>query len=125
MKKADNMIPIALKEVMRDRGLRQVEIVKKTGLSSSYISMVLNGQRIPEIYKLKDICSVLGLSLSAFFLKVSELEKGNSTDPDFSRAFEILAKIEQSSDDNDSGNDLDLVEAPEKLVPKELEVLTH
>lgn len=125
MENSDNMIPIALKEVMRGRGLRQVDIVKKTGLSSSYVSMVLNGQRTPEIYKLRDICSVLEISLSAFFLKVAELEKGNTKNPEFTRAFEILSKIDQLSRDNDSDNDSDLKETPENRTPLELESLVH
>ncbi len=125
MADSENMIPMALTEVMRKHGFRQVDIVKKTGLSSSYISMVLNGQRTPEIYKLKEICSALEMSLSAFFLKVAELEKGNSKNPEFTKAFEILARIDRLSRDDDSEGDNGIGEAPQSHTPIEMEVAIY
>lgn len=109
MKKSEDTILIALKQLMSENNLRQVDIVRNSGLSKSSLSMMLSGSRNPEVDSLRKICSSMNISLSSFFLRVAQLEQSSKTDEfDFKGAFEKLAELDDlimrrnNDDDDDS-----------------------
>jgi len=61
------MIGERIKKIRLKKGLNQVDIYSKIGLSSSYYSEIENGKKNVTIETLEKICKVLGLSLSEFF----------------------------------------------------------
>ena len=112
MKKYSKLIPQALRELMEEKNIKQKDIVHRTELPKSYISMLLNGSRTPEIEKLRLICSAMGMSLSTLFLKASQLEVGIDDvvkKERLSKAYELLAELDSEiygNDDNDSDEHL-------------------
>lgn len=109
MKKSEDTILIALKQLMSENNLRQVDIVRNSGLSKSSVSMMLSGARSPEIDSLRKICASMNISLSSFFLRVSQLEQNSKADEfDFKGAFEKLAELDDlimRRDDDDDDDD--------------------
>ena len=60
-----------LKYLLRESGLTQNEIAKRTGFSQSYISAVSNGKKIP-LENLVKFCNLLNIELADFFQPISE-----------------------------------------------------
>lgn len=59
---------------MKERGIKQVHIVKATGLSDAYVSMLVNGRvEDPKFSTAESVIHALGMSLDEFSeLKASE-----------------------------------------------------
>lgn len=65
-----------LKEMMSKKGIRQIDLVKMTGIHKSTLSLYINGKRIPNqvnLKKLSDALNVNPLWLTGFDLE-SETE---------------------------------------------------
>lgn len=64
----------ALRKAMKERGIKQVHIVKATGLSDAYVSMLVNGRvEDPKFSTAESVIHALGMSLDEFSeLKASE-----------------------------------------------------
>jgi putative transcriptional regulator len=57
-----------IREVRRQRGLRQVDLARKVGVFQSEISEIECGNRKPNVYLAKRIAEALGVSLGDLFL---------------------------------------------------------
>jgi len=55
-----------LREVRRSAGLNQVELAKKLKRPQSYVSKYEIGERRLDLIELREICLILGISLSVF-----------------------------------------------------------
>jgi transcriptional regulator with XRE-family HTH domain len=113
MKKSEDTILTALKQLMSENNLRQVDLVRDSGLSKSSLSMMLSGARNPEIDSLRKICSAMNISLSSFFLRVAQLEQNSTAHEfDFKGAFEKLAELDDliMGGNNDDDDDPDIQE---------------
>lgn len=61
--KADLLHPgELLREEVRERGLRQVDIARDLSISEKHLSQVLNGKVLPSVEHVIAICDYLGLS---------------------------------------------------------------
>ena len=57
----------ALRKAMRERGIKQVHIVRATGLSDAYVSMLTNGKvDDPKFSTAEAVIHALGMSLDEF-----------------------------------------------------------
>jgi transcriptional regulator with XRE-family HTH domain len=61
-----------LKKIRQEKGLRQVELAEKLGVPQSFVSKYEAGNRRLDLLELRQICSILGVSLANL---VQELEK--------------------------------------------------
>ncbi len=48
-------------------GHTQVELARKTGLTESYLSMVLAGKRMPRMESMMRLARALGVSVESFY----------------------------------------------------------
>ena len=74
-----NAIIKRIKDILKEENITQYELFKRTGVSQSTISTLLNGEtKTITISTIYSICSGMNLDLSEFFdrkyLKNSELE---------------------------------------------------
>jgi putative transcriptional regulator len=61
-----------IREVRREKGLRQVDLARMVGVFQSEISEIECGKRVPSVYLAKRIAKALGVSLDdLFFLELS------------------------------------------------------
>lgn len=57
----------ALRLAMKERGIKQVHIVKATGFSDAYVSMLVNGKvEDPKFTTAESVIHALGMSLDDF-----------------------------------------------------------
>lgn len=64
----------ALRKAMQERGIKQVHIVRATGLSDAYVSMLVNGKvDDPKFSTAESVIHALGMSLDEF----SELRRSD------------------------------------------------
>jgi putative transcriptional regulator len=56
-----------IREVRRQRGLRQVDLARMVGVFQSEISEIECGKRIPSVYLAKRIARALGVSIDDLF----------------------------------------------------------
>lgn len=64
----------ALKKAMHEKGIKQVHIVKATGLSDAYVSMLVSGKiKDPKFSTAEAVIHALGMSLDEFS-KLKEAE---------------------------------------------------
>lgn len=55
------MIGNALKDYMKENGIKQVFVSEKTGMSPQVLGQLLNGQRKIEVSEFFKICEAIGL----------------------------------------------------------------
>lgn len=81
-----NILLSLLKKLRIESGLRQVDLAKKLRVPQSMISKYEMGERRIDLLELRDICAVIGLSLSEFVEHFEQqLEENiNETKSDFS-----------------------------------------
>jgi putative transcriptional regulator len=58
---------IRIRDVRRQRGLRQVDLAKMVGVFQSEISEIECGKRVPSVYLAKKIAKALGVSIDDLF----------------------------------------------------------
>ena len=66
-----NMVKVNFKsrirEIRRQKGLRQVDLARMVGVFQSEISEIECGKRVPSVYLAKKIAKALGVSLDDLF----------------------------------------------------------
>jgi len=61
-----------LRKARLDSGLRQVDLAKRLNQPQSFVSKYESGERILDLLELRQICEVLGISLSDFIQQFEE-----------------------------------------------------
>ena len=56
-----------IRDVRREKGLRQSDLARKVGVFQSEISEIETGERRPNVYLAKRIAEALGVSLDELF----------------------------------------------------------
>ena len=51
-----------LRELIRERGLTQMELAELLGMAQSQMSNLLNGKNLPSYYTVKTICTKFSIS---------------------------------------------------------------
>lgn len=84
-----------LKELRLSRGLRQIEVAEKVGLSRSAISNIEAGKRALTLDTLKRFCEVFAVDISFFAIDTDN----------YNEALELTTKLEMifKSDDIEEG----------------------
>ena len=57
-----------IKSLMRDKGIRDNELAAKIGISTSMMSYILNGLRVPNVQTLVRIAHVLGCTMDELII---------------------------------------------------------
>lgn len=61
-----------LRQVRSDAGLRQVDLAERINQPQSFVSKYESGERRLDVLELRQICSVMGISLGEFVHKLEE-----------------------------------------------------
>lgn len=59
-----------VRQMRVDAGLRQADLAKKLGEPQSFVSRYESGERRLDVLELRQICSVLGVSLADFIKRL-------------------------------------------------------
>ena len=62
-----------LRQVRQEAGMRQVDLATRLGQHQSYVSKYESGERRLDILELRQVCQVLGISLTDLILKFEAL----------------------------------------------------
>ena len=74
----NNHVVKTLRKIRLDAGLRQTDLSTRLGRPQSYVSKYESGARQLNILEIREICEVVGISLSHFvFLLESSIEKSD------------------------------------------------
>ena len=65
-------LQILLKKIRVDKGLKQSDLANQLGRTQSYVSKYESGELQLDILELRNICSLLGLSLADFVMHLEE-----------------------------------------------------
>ena len=61
-----------LRRLRVDSGMRQIDLATKLGQPQSYVSKYESGERRLDLLEIREICLVLGISLTEFVTKFEE-----------------------------------------------------
>jgi len=61
-----------LRQIRLDSGLRQADLARKLGEPQSFVSKYESGERRLDVLELRQICTVLGVSLAEFVRQLEE-----------------------------------------------------
>jgi len=103
------MIGERIKKLRLQKGLNQVDIYTKIGLSSSYYSEIENGKKNVTIETLEKICKVLDISMSEFFADDTEkvvidneiikiIKESHVTPAQLRKALKLIDVLESNQD---------------------------
>lgn len=70
---------MAIKLGRVQRKIKQEELAKLIGVSTSYISLIERNQRVPTIETLENICKALNMKVSQIILLAEALEKDSES----------------------------------------------
>lgn len=59
-----------LRRTRLEAGLRQADLARRLGKNQSFVSKYESGERRVDVLELRDICAVLGVSLSDFIRRL-------------------------------------------------------
>jgi len=62
-----------LRQVRQEAGMRQVDLATRLGQHQSYVSKYESGERRLDVLELRQVCQVLGISLTDLILKFEAL----------------------------------------------------
>jgi len=62
-----------LRQVRQEAGMRQVDLATRLGQHQSYVSKYESGERRLDILELRQVCQVLGISLTDLILRFEAL----------------------------------------------------
>lgn len=62
-----------LRQVRQEAGMRQVDLAARLGQHQSYVSKYESGERRLDILELREVCQVLGISLTDLILRFEAL----------------------------------------------------
>lgn len=71
-----------LKEARINAGFRQEDLAKKLGVPQSMVSKYEIGERRLDILEIREICSILGLSLTEFARQLEDRLDGGKSEAD-------------------------------------------
>lgn len=63
---------LRLRKIMNNKGISQIELSEKTGISKPVLSLYMNGNRNPGFYNVDKIAKALGCSVDEFRYVVEE-----------------------------------------------------
>lgn len=66
----------AIKEYLKDNGITQAFLSRRTGIDAAKLSLALNGERKLSLYEYSLICGVLGVNTDKFLKPRLPEEKG-------------------------------------------------
>lgn len=98
-----------LKELMQIMGIKQADIIEKTGIPKSAMSMYISGQRVPRQNRISEIADVYNIN-EAWLMGYDVPMERSSTIIESNKQF-------NSKDERDIKNDLETLR--EKLINKE------
>ena len=58
-----------IKKLREERGLKQLFVAEKLGISANYYSQIENGHRLPQVEHLLKIRNLFGVTLDELFFK--------------------------------------------------------
>jgi len=92
----------ALKMCRNQKGLTKTALAKKANLSISYLSLLEQGKRDPNLSAVSDICSALEIPVSIFMFLASDLDELNGVNEELARLLShtALKLMEEHSDDS-------------------------
>lgn len=61
-----------LREIREKSGIRQIDMAERLGVPQSFISKYESGDRRLDIFELREICLLLGISLENFVHQMDE-----------------------------------------------------
>ena len=64
-----------IKQIIKDKGIKQIYICKELGINESVLSLIINNKRKPSQSRLKSLAKLLNVSIKQMYpqVKVSEL----------------------------------------------------
>lgn len=64
-----------LRQLRQDAGLRQIDLAQRLGQSQSFVSKYESGERRLDLIELRQICSVVGITLEEFVRRFEDTVK--------------------------------------------------
>jgi transcriptional regulator with XRE-family HTH domain len=61
-----------LRQVREEKGLRQEDVAESLGYPQSFVSKYESGERRLDLLELREVCTVLGISLADFVRRFEE-----------------------------------------------------
>jgi|TARA_R110000824_G_scaffold70866_2_gene181671 putative transcriptional regulator len=59
-----------IKEILREKGIKQTYICKELGINESVLSLIINGKRKPSQERLKALAKILNVSIKDLYPEV-------------------------------------------------------
>ena len=56
-----------IKQVIKDKGIKQIHICKKLGINESVLSLIINGKRKPSQDRLRALAKILNVSIKELY----------------------------------------------------------
>ncbi len=69
------MLGKTIKKIREQKGLKQLDVAAKSGLTSKYLSRVEQGGQMPPIPTLERICKALGTELPILMIEYYKLKR--------------------------------------------------
>ncbi|MGR5149673.1 helix-turn-helix domain-containing protein [Photobacterium alginatilyticum] len=97
----------ALKKCRKAKGFTKTKLAELTGISNSYLTLIEQGKREPNLTTIETICSGLNIPVSLFIFLASEDNENNGISKELSdklsdTLFELIrndeAKIQKQTD---------------------------
>ncbi len=57
------LMKLRLKEILADKGMKQVTLAERVGVEKGYVSELVSGKKVPSIPTLEKIADALGVSI--------------------------------------------------------------
>ncbi|RZG16737.1 XRE family transcriptional regulator [Pseudoalteromonas sp. CO342X] len=91
----------ALKLCRTQKGLTKTALAEKANLSISYLSLLEQGKRDPNLSAINDICTALDIPVSIFMFLASDMEELEGVSDELAQMLShtALKLMEVSSDD--------------------------
>ncbi len=58
---------IRLGKILKEKGMKQVQLVEATGLTPGYVSLIVSGKKTPSMRVLQDIADAIGVTMSEMY----------------------------------------------------------
>ena len=94
---------LAIKLCRERKGLSRTELAEKTQLSASYISLLENNKRDPNLSKVSIISEALGIPMPVLFFLATDKNEFETINPELAEKLSLLTLklIEKSNDGPD------------------------
>ena len=56
-----------IKQIIKDKGIKQIYICKELGINESVLSLIINGKRKPSQERLKALAKILNVSIKDLY----------------------------------------------------------